>query len=337
MTDVASESSDEQAWLDWRRGGIGASDVAAAWTGRYGGAYSVVADKLGIGTKDIDPVDAARGNRWETAIADGVHALTGYYVHAEQLPVSSPEVPHWLSTIDGLLDPEPETTLDDAAAVLEVKTSRQYVTPKWDYYKAQTNWQMLVTGKQRVLIAVAIIGLDLDGNETVKDLKLEWSERDDYLISQLIDLAEKLWAHVQAGTLPEPDEFTDLADVKAVNAEADTDLAIALDDDAAVMEYTYLKEAAKAAEKAYRDAEANLRHALGAATRGVAPSFEVRIGAPANKFTRDSEAAALMLHPEFGKTVLDRARFKAEQPEAYDELRVPSHDRRITVKEIETT
>lgn len=30
-----------EEWLTWRRGGIGASDVAKAHTGRYGGKYSV--------------------------------------------------------------------------------------------------------------------------------------------------------------------------------------------------------------------------------------------------------------------------------------------------------
>lgn len=39
---------DRGAWLAWRQGGVGASDVAAAHTGRYGGATKVVADRLGL-------------------------------------------------------------------------------------------------------------------------------------------------------------------------------------------------------------------------------------------------------------------------------------------------
>ena len=36
-------------WLEWRRGGIGASDVARAATGKYGGGpIAVVSQKLGL-------------------------------------------------------------------------------------------------------------------------------------------------------------------------------------------------------------------------------------------------------------------------------------------------
>lgn len=43
-----------------RRGGLGASDLAKAETGHYGGAVAVVASKLGIVADEIDPELAER-------------------------------------------------------------------------------------------------------------------------------------------------------------------------------------------------------------------------------------------------------------------------------------
>jgi len=329
--------TDETEWLAWRKTGLGASDLARAHTGHYGGAYAVVAEKLGRLENDIDPADAQRGKEWEHAIADGVHALTGYYVAGEQLWVTSPENKRWLATIDGLLSLDPQTTFDDAAAVLEVKTSRQYVSPKWDYYEAQVQWQMLVCGKQRALVALAVIGVDPDGNEGVRDLKLRWIERDDDMIGQLIDLAMELWRHVEAGTLPDPDEFTRLEDVREVWRHAEPAVTVDIDDLAdAIAEREHLRSVARDMLTEADMLETAIRHRLGEATEAVTSDgrWRVRVGQPVQRFTDQSEETALLAAPEYGVVKLDRQRFKAERPDLYDDLKVPTTDRRLTVKEM---
>lgn len=336
---LQSVGAERAAWLEWRATGVGASDIAKAWTGIYGGLYSVVAEKRGLAESAIDHEDAARGHRWEQAIADGVHALTGYYVHGEQLWMTSPENKRWLATIDGLLDRKPTTTIDDAPAVLEVKTSRQHVRPKWDYYRAQVQWQMLVTGKQVALIAVAVIGVDPDGDETVTGLKLLWVERDDYLIGQLIDVAGIILGHMDDGTMPEPDEHTALADVRAVNREADETQTVDIDD---VQETVAALDNGRTQLRALRRfveaLEAKVRHRMGEATEATTSDgrWRVRVGQPVRRFTDHSADAALLMHPEYGRTVLDRERFKAEHPGIYDELKTDTTDRRLTVKEMAT-
>ena len=329
----------ETEWLEWRRTGNGASDIARGHTGHYGGIYGATGEKRGLLESDIDPADAERGKAWETAIADGVHALTGYYVHGEQLWVTSPENPRWLATIDGLLDHRPGIdSIDDAEAVLEVKTSRQYVTPPWDYYTAQVNWQMLVTGKTKALIALAVIGLDPDGNEGVTDLRLRWVERDDYLIEQLIEVSDTITRHVDAGTMPEPDQHTALADVKTVHRDADPTVVVNIDDMANIIAEM---ESHRALAKIHTDEaklhEALLREHIGNATEATTSGgrWRVRIGLPVQRFTDQSADAALLLHPDYARTVLDRARFKADHPELYEELKTETTDRRLTVKEFE--
>ena len=72
---------------------------------------------------------------------------------------------------------------------------------------------------------------------------------------------------------------------------------------------------------------------MGSAITAEDDLFRLRVGEPVWKFTRQSETDALELHPEFGTTVLDRQRFKAERPDLYKAFQLPTTDRRITVKE----
>ena len=219
MTAVDVEIDEEAGWRFWRCQGLGASDLANAYTGAYGGAYSVVADKLGYDTDDRkNEAQKQRGHEWEERIADAVHALTGLYVVGEQLQVESAVNPVHRFTADGFLATTAEILgIDYAEYVLEIKTRIQWVAGKRDYFLAQIQWQLHVTGKARALLVIVSFTLDDTGNEIVQHVELEWIDRDDYLIAQLVELADRLWAHVQAGTLPDPDAFTPIDVVKEVN------------------------------------------------------------------------------------------------------------------------
>ena len=327
----------DQDWLAWRKQGIGASDIAKAHTGKYGGRYSVVADKLGIVTDQIDAGLAKRGHDWEQSIADAVHNIHGYYVHGEQLLLSSPENDRWRATIDGLLDRNAETTLDDAEAVLEIKTSGQHVKAPWDYYTAQVNWQMLVAGKAKALLALAVFGVDPQGNSMVTDLKFHWIERDDYLIAELVKIADELLGHIDRKELPDPDETTDVADVMKVNATADPEAPGPDIDklDVTIAEYERCREEIKALKAIKDECEATIRHHMAEAKEATTTDgrWRIRVGEPVQRFTSISADAALLTHPEYGVLTLDRNRFKAELPAEYDDLKVPTPDRRLTIKE----
>jgi len=330
----------ETEWLAWRTRGVGASDVAAAHTGLYGGIYGVVADKLGHTDPDpIDPELAARGKRWEQPVADAVHVLTGYYVHGEQMWIEHPDNSVWRCTLDGLLDPRPELNgIDDAEALLEVKTIGLHVRWKMDYWEAQCQWQMHVTGKQRAMLAVARID---DTDDTCKGVPhLDWIEYDPYLAGTLVDTAKDIWAHVERGELPEPDEHTDDALVKEINREADDDTgnpdpSIDLGElDDHLDRYLVVKAALSPLMDERKELERLFRHTMGRSVLAESDRHRLRVGTPVEKFTSDSEDDALAIYPDYGRTVLDRARFKAEEPDLYKAFRRPTTDRRITVKEL---
>ena len=331
----------EADWLQWRRGGIGASDIAKAVTGLYGGPVAVVADKLGITTDDIDPALAERGHRWEQPIADAVLATHGLYVHGEQFWAEHPDRPEHRATIDGLLHPEPEVSIDDIDTLLEVKTSGSMTRPKWDYYKVQCLWQMHVTGMSSTLVAIGGINdAEPDPLRQLLGVSYMWVDRDDHRIDVLVAEADRLWGHVQASTLPEPTDGSTLEIIKQANATAAPDAPVdqmAIDDLAdEIADYADLKERAKAAADRLRLAESQIRTVMGECTEARTSDgrWRVRVGKPIERFTRDAEADALALHPDCGKTVLDRERFKAEHPDDYEALKRPTADRRLTIKEM---
>ena len=191
-----------------RRGGLGASDLAKADTGHYGGAVAVVGAKLGLVADEIDPELADRGHRWEHRIADGVRAHYGYVVAGEQMRLTHKANPRLFCHPDGLLIPEGvELELANVGAGLEIKTRNPRAKTPWDYYEAQAQASMLVGGLPRWLVAVATVDQDYSTAtgqtvEVVTNITYRWVERDEYRCSQLEALAAELWAWVEKGELP---------------------------------------------------------------------------------------------------------------------------------------
>jgi len=322
---------DEAAWLAWRAEGITATDVARAVTGRYGGAYAVIAEKLGLVERGPVTEVMQRGHRWQQPIADAVHALTGLYVVGEETWCQH-GADHWArATVDGFLAPTAEATPDDLLGVLEVKTRGVGVRSDWSYWSAQVQWQLYVTQLSRAVLADAVID---DTTDRVCSLHIAEIEADPD--SQTIyERAVELCDHLQAGTLPDPDSPTALDAVKGVTRTADPDAEtvdlspIASD----VARFVEIKAAVKAAEDERDTLEARIRAAVGRATLGVCDGARVSISRPSLVLTKEAEATLLGEHPHLAKTVLDRDRAKAEAPELYDALRQPIGARRLTIKE----
>ncbi len=326
-------------WLAWRRGGIGASDVACAVTGEYGGAYGVVADKRGYEAEDGNDDVKARGHRWEHPLADALLQTHGLYVIGEQMWAEHPDRPTHRATVEGFVHWQPEAHPDEVDDLLEIKTTNLHQPPKWWYYLTQTQWQMHVTGTSRTLLIVATV--DDAAAETPMELdsiRYRWILRDQAVIDRLVSLADELWAHVQAKTWPEPSDGSVLAYVKAANAKA-TDGAEADIDPVAglIAEYQELRERFKHAESVLKTTEAKIRQAMGEATEAKTSDgrWRVRVGQPVHKFTKAAEADALDLYPDYGRISLDLERFKAEQPDLYEALRRPTNHRIMTIKDME--
>jgi hypothetical protein len=346
MTDITRSQ-----WLAERRNSIGASDVAAADTGRYGGAAKAVASKfdLGIVVDEIDPELADRGHRWEQPVADGVLAHYGLYIHAEQTLIRAPGHPRHHATIEGMLSPLDRGSLGDMVANFECKTRAPFSPWPWDYYRSQCQFGMHCTGLARCLLAVATVDTDWDPNtgqisEQLVSVHYQWIDRDDYEIERLAALADWLWDHVERGVLPDPTGPESLPYVKAFNAYANPDATADLDDLAELIgRREQLLAAAKAAHDEQLTIEAKIRARMGGATEVVAAGrWRVRCGNPVRKFTTESEIDFLELYgteaAELGVTrtvtQFDRQRAKEVMPDQYDTLRKITPHRVLTVKDL---
>lgn len=307
LTDL-DRPADDPTWDAWRAAGITATDIAKAASGRYGGAYAVIATKTGL----IPPTEwndrMLRGHRWQPVIADLTHPAQHLYVVGEETMAQHPDRPEHRATVDGFLAPIPDAGPADLVGVWECKTRGPEVRPDWAYWRAQVQWQMYVTGLERAVLAEAVIDDDTD---TLKRFEFHEIDADLYEQARLVDLADQLAQHLADGTLPDPDGGA-LDLVKAVTAVADPGADVVHLDDLADMlaRYHDLKTAAAAIKAESDDIQAVVRARMGAATKGVTEhGWTATVAKPRLVLDED---AVLADHPEFGRTVLDRARFEAE-------------------------
>lgn len=323
--------TDEAEWLAWRAEGITATDIADAANGTYGGIYKVVASKLG--RLVIETTDAMRrGHRWESRLADTYHALSGLYVVGEQAWCEWADNPRIRSTVDGFAAEHPEVDLADVLGVVELKTYGKRVTPPWTRWRDQVQIQMLTTGTSRGVILAARIDDDID---ELVSFHMEEVERDDDRIDFLLLVAERIAAHLDAGTLPDPDETTALDDVKAVNTTVNPDAGTvtldALEDD--IARHVALKAEITELGDELALIDARLRSALGDATKGTAGRWAVTVSNPRRELTRTAEDQLVAEHPEFAVPRLDRKAFEAAHKDLLDAAKTPTGARVLSIKE----
>jgi putative phage-type endonuclease len=207
-----SERSD---WLEWRRGGLGGSDIAAVMgLSPWGSPWSVWVDKAGL--TPLDDENAADhlefGRRVEPVLAQWFHDRTGLYVAGEQTWCSNPAEPWMRCTVDGFVfeadlytERESVPTIDDALAVVEFKTTTD--PPKaWEHgiapahYATQATWASIVTGLPVVWFGVLHMAF---GHPQFRTYEFAIDDEDRELVQKR---ARAFWFdHVLTGTPPAVD------------------------------------------------------------------------------------------------------------------------------------
>lgn len=185
-------------WLEWRRQGVGGSDVAGILgISPWSSPWAVWADKVGL-TGETEPTEEMDfGLRLEPVLAGWFCERTGLYVHGAK-PREWCANPVHRATLDGLVHEGPPPADAPPLGVVEYKTTGP--GRKWEtipaHYVAQVQWQLHVTGLRHAWLAV-LMGRRLDVHEA-------W--RDDNQIDRLITEVDKFWSdHVLTGTPPPVD------------------------------------------------------------------------------------------------------------------------------------
>lgn len=193
LVDVSTLERHE--WLEYRKNGIGGSDVGAICNlSRFRSPLAVFLDKTGQIPETPDNPRMEAGRRLEQTIADWFSEVTNIASHNDTWMYQHPEHPFMLANVDRWVTGE--------NAGLEIKNTSEFSRHDWFdgpeetipvEYMLQCNHYMAVTGAERWYIAVLIGGWDL-----------QWRviERDDTLISNLIAIESQFWQDVQNGVAP---------------------------------------------------------------------------------------------------------------------------------------
>lgn len=191
-----------QAWLQVRRSGIGSSDAAAAvGLHPYKSPLALWLEKTG--RDDLlpqpDPHDLRSPVYWgtvlESLVAQQYSHQTGHTVRRVNAVLQHPQQPWMLANLDREVVGCPEVQ------ILECKTAGLNGARLWrdgvpDYVQLQVMHQLAVTGHQAADVAVLICG---------QELQIHRIERDETMITQLIELERQFWDRVEQDQPPPAD------------------------------------------------------------------------------------------------------------------------------------
>jgi putative phage-type endonuclease len=266
-------STDRERWLQLRRSGVGASEIAAVLgESPWLSATELYAMKVGASQGDPDLDEAEHiywGNQLEGAILAGYQDRTGRPVTRRSALLRSVEHPWALCTLDGETG-EPGSV---PSWPLEIKNIGLAKAHEWEdgpprHYILQLHQQMLVTGAEKATAAALIGGQ-----------RLVWCdvERDEIEIRRIKRAGAIFWEQcVEAGVCPKPDGSDSASRGLAAlyrerpHPESFVQLGgdvLELDD-----ELCGLKEARRAIDKRVAEIENLIKAAIGSAELGVLPS-----------------------------------------------------------------
>lgn len=209
--------ADRATWLQERRNGVGASDVAGI-LGRspWASPWSVWVDKVGLAPLDDDePAPHLQfGSDLEPVIVDWFERETALHVRdvRPQRVIHHRHDERWFATVDGLVH---ESGTDDPEMALGVFEAKYTADPPWaevpEHYALQAQWALYCSGLDQVWLAAMHLPY---GRPKFRVYEIA---RDELLIRDVAGEIETWWEqHVVAGRPPLADGHP--ATVKAMAA-----------------------------------------------------------------------------------------------------------------------
>ena len=193
---VSTLNLDKEAWLKYRKRGIGGSDAGAVCgLNPYRTAIQVYYDKTTDEVEEIDNEAMRQGREFEDYVARRFTEATGKKVRRANAMFYDERNPFMLADVDRMVVGE--------NAGLECKTASPYMEDKWRdgkipmSYQIQCHHYMSVCNADAWYIAVLIYG---------REFKYYRIERDEEMIADLIHIEQDFWENcVLKGQIPEPD------------------------------------------------------------------------------------------------------------------------------------
>lgn len=191
---AVTEDMPYEDWLEYRKLGIGGSDASVVCgVSRYKSPVELWMEKTDqLHTQEVGEA-AYWGTQLEAMVRTEFAKRTGIEVEHKGVLLQSEEHPFMLANLDGTCEHP-----DYGTCIFEAKTASAYKAGEWDNtipdeYQLQIQHYMAVTGYKAAYIAVLIGG---------NTFRWKLVERDEELISMLIELEADFWDHVQQVTPP---------------------------------------------------------------------------------------------------------------------------------------
>lgn len=191
---ASTENMPHDEWLDWRKKGIGGSDASVVCgINKYKSPIELWMEKTNQFPYQEAGEAAYWGTRLEFLVKEEFTMRTGIKVNPVNQLLQSEAHPFMLANLDGeCIHP------NYGKCVFEAKTASAYKSGEWsddipDMYILQVQHYMAVTGYKGAYIAVLIGG---------NTFSWKFVERDEEVISMLIQLEADFWNHVQSNVPP---------------------------------------------------------------------------------------------------------------------------------------
>lgn len=295
-------------WLKARQKGIGGSDAAAiAGLNKWKSPVAVYLDKVGQAPEEDAAGEAAYwGNVMEDIVAQEFSKRTGLKVRRRNAILKHSEHEWMLANVDRLIVGKREG--------LECKTASEYLRDQWEgeevptSYLLQCQHYMAVTGYEAWWIAVLV-----GGNKFI----YKKVERDEELISYLIDIEKTFWEeHVLKEVPPAfdgSDASVDLLKVMYPESTPDTEIELPPESHSYLEALDQVNAELKQLETQKKEYENKIKALMG-----------------------DNEKALAGDRTITWKSIIskrfDSKRFSTEYPEIYSKFVKQSHYRRFAVK-----
>ncbi len=196
---VQTEGLSYEEWLQYRRCGIGGSDVAAILgISKWKSAIDIWLDKTGQAGVSIETNEAMQwGTLLEPVIRNHFASVTNNKTVMEVKAIlQHPEYPYMIADVDGIT-----TDNDGNPAILEIKCASEFLRDEWssgipNYYRTQIQHYMCVAGVSKAYVAVLIGGNTFYVYEDDADLEIQ---------HMLIAVEQDFWNKVVMNIRPEVD------------------------------------------------------------------------------------------------------------------------------------
>lgn len=256
VVDVSTLERNE--WLEYRKHGIGGSDVGAICSlSRFKSPLEVFMDKTNQLPPTPDNARMAAGRRLEPFIADWFQEETGIQIEVDSWMYQHPEHKFMLANVDRIVSNE--------NAGVEIKNTSEFGRSDWFNgqeetvpieYMLQCNHYMAVTGAEKWYVAVLIGGWDM-----------QWRviERDESLIQNLITIESNFWKDLVLTQTPPDVTAGDTKLLTMLHPESQpTHMAFYESDYGLIHEFFETKESLALAETRHEEVKNKIKMRMGA-------------------------------------------------------------------------